>query len=77
MFIVHGKEEISDVFLLLSAVEATELRDAIDSLLLSDNNHHEHICSSDYQKEITVSIIENNPLETYHSDIRAIIERTE
>ena len=74
MFIFKDKEPLNNVLLLLSTKEAIELKDALEQLLVSDNNHHKHISTDDYQKEITISIIDKNPIETYAPHIRDAIE---
>ena len=73
MFIFKDRESLNDILLLLSTKEAIELKNAIEQLLISDNNHHEHISTDDYQKEITISIFDKNPIETYAPHIRAAI----
>ena len=73
MFIIHGKRKIDNVTLLLTIDEAKELKDGISQLLYADDLHHVHVSSSDYQTEISVSIVEKNNIESYHSDIRMII----
>lgn len=74
MFIIHGKKSLSDVLLLLSTSEARELKNDIEQLLASEDMHHLHISSDDYQKEITISLLDGNEAESYHADIRAIID---
>jgi len=73
MFIFKDRESLDDVLLLLSTKEAVELKNAIEQLLISDDNHHEHISTNDYQKEIIISIFDKNPIETYAPYIRAAI----
>jgi hypothetical protein len=66
---------MNEILLLLSTTEAIELKNTIEQLLESDDMHHAHISNDNYQKEITVSILDKNPVETYHADIRDIIEK--
>ena len=73
MFIIDGKKKIDNISLLLTIEEAEELKDGISQLLSDDSLHHVHISSSDYQTEISVSIVEKNNIESYHPDIRRII----
>lgn len=43
----------------LTLPEAKELRDALESLIDSPVNAHEHVSSPDYQTEITVFIVDD------------------
>jgi len=74
MFIIDNKRKINDVTLLLTIKEARELESKIAQLLAADDLHHVHVSGDDYQTEITISIIEKNNIESYHPDIRRIIE---
>jgi len=54
------REQWNKVVIHLSRMEATELRDALTAILDKDGpGRHEHIPSSDFQKEITVLISED------------------
>jgi hypothetical protein len=56
---MNTKEEWNQVVIHLARSEAAELRDALETLLSSgDGARHEHIPSSDFQKEITVVLSE-------------------
>ena len=72
MFIIDDKRKIDNINILLTTKEAKQLQQSISDLL-SANHHHVHVSSDDYQTEITVSILEKNSLESYHPDIRKII----
>jgi len=76
MFIIEENRKISNISLLLTTEEAKELQHSI-LRLLSENEHHVHVSSNDYQTEISVSIIDKNSLESYHPDIRKIISVSE
>ena len=46
---------VSHVTLFLTKEEALELRSALDAVM-QDTSRHEHISSSDYEKQITVCV---------------------
>jgi len=51
------KEELSKVFIYLTRSEAAELKDALNAILGEKGmRRHEHVPSSDFQKEITLAI---------------------
>ena len=55
------KEQLDKVVLQLTASEAAELRDSLDTLLRNrDTMRHEHVPSGDFKKEITVFLCENS-----------------
>lgn len=71
-------DEVSDkalnrVTLYLTLSEARELRDAIESLLATPENHHQHISSADFKKEITVTIYDSQPIESFDERSRRLI----
>jgi len=72
VFIVYGSRKLDNVTLLLTKGEAEELHHSISDLL-SNNEHHAHVSSDDYQTEVSISILEKNNLESYHPDICKII----
>jgi len=52
-----GSRKLRHVGLRLTEAEARELRDSLESLLSDPSpNRHEHVSSSDFQSEITVSL---------------------
>jgi hypothetical protein len=52
-----GGRKLRHVGLRLTEAEARELRDSLESLLSDPSpNRHEHVSSSDFQSEITVSL---------------------
>lgn len=51
-----NSEELAHVGLGLTEAEARELRDALDLLLGDSTDRHEHVASSDFQRELTVWI---------------------
>jgi hypothetical protein len=58
---LRSSTSLSSVGLGLTTLEARELRDSLDELLASPAGRHEHISSADYQTEVTVWIIEEDP----------------
>lgn len=49
--------ELSHVGLGLTETEARELRDSLQSLLDDPDERHEHIASSDFQRELTIWLV--------------------
>lgn len=64
---------LKNVIIYLTLSEANELADKIGALLSRDHDHHEHISSEDYQKEITLTIYENRPIESFFERSRRLI----
>lgn len=54
---INTREQWDRVVIHLKRTEASELRDALDAILNEGNpGRHEHVPSSDFQREITVLI---------------------
>ena len=62
------------IIVYLTLAEAREMNDKIESLLASDGVHHEHVPSDNYQKEITLTIYENRPIESFDERSRQLIK---
>ena len=60
------------ITLLLNRSEAMELRDSIHTIL-NENSHHEHVSNGEYNKEITVSLYDENVPESYAPFIEKIL----
>jgi hypothetical protein len=52
-----NNRELRHVGLGLTETEARELRDTLDTLLEDPNERHEHVASSDFQRELTVWLV--------------------
>jgi len=66
-------KSINQITLYLTVLEAQELRDSIDSLLQNETHHHEHISSEDYKKEITMTIYDRLPLDSFDERSKKIV----
>ena len=64
---------LKNVIIYLTLSEARELADKIGALISCEDDHHEHISSDDYQKEITLTIYENRPIESFDERSRRLI----
>jgi hypothetical protein len=53
----RNERELSHVGLGLTEMEARELRDTLDTLLDDPGERHEHVSSSDAQRELTVWLV--------------------
>ena len=53
----RNSRELSHVGLGLTEMEARELRDTLDTLLADPGEPHEHVSSSDSQRELTVWLV--------------------
>jgi hypothetical protein len=53
----RNNRELSHVGLGLTEMEARELRDTLDTLLADPGERHEHVSSSDFQRELTVWLV--------------------
>jgi len=52
-----NSRELSHVGLGLTEAEASELRDTLNTLLEDSGERHEHVSSSDFQRELTIWIV--------------------
>jgi len=64
---------LQQVIIFLTLSEARELNDKLESLLSDNGVHHEHVSSEDFQKEITLTIYENRPIESFDERSRRLI----
>jgi hypothetical protein len=70
----RSDESLSEVTVILTVSEASELRDSMKQLLIRRlARDHVHINDREYKKEITVSIYDISPLETYHPRFQKLI----
>ena len=58
----------------LTRSEASELRDALDALLTGPAEHHQHVPSEDFKKEITVCVYSLGDLTVFDHRSRLLIE---
>ena len=58
----------------LTLSEAGELRDALDALLASPQQNHQHVPSDDFKKELTVCIYDPGDLSGFDPRSRLLIE---
>jgi len=66
-------KSINQIILYLTQLEAEELRDSIVSLLQNQSDHHEHISSTAFKKEIIVTIYDRLPVESFDERSKKII----
>ena len=65
---------ISRITLLLRPSEASELRDALESLLKSDRPvHHEHVPDADFEKEVTIALYSEEAMDSFDERTRRLI----
>jgi len=69
----EGDRSLNRLTIFLTSTEAKELRDSLDELLTNDQVHHEHISSSDFKKELAVTIYDIRSIGSYDSRSQAII----
>ena len=68
---------IDNATVYLTATEAQELMDDLSAVLLNPKGNHAHICSADYQQELTVCIYNLDDLDEFDDPSKAIIRSTE
>src|SRR5262245_61840533 len=68
----HDKA-LNRITLFLTLSEARELSDKLHGLLKGSENHHEHIPSDDFKKELTVTVYENHPLDSFDERSQRLI----
>jgi hypothetical protein len=67
-------KSMGSILLLLTPSEAEELRNTLDDILsLPPGETHEHVSSSDYQKEITVATYDESAISQFHSRVQKLI----
>ncbi|CAI4033143.1 hypothetical protein DNFV4_03576 [Nitrospira tepida] len=69
----RGDRKLDSVTIYLTADEARELRNDLDRLLANPQEHHAHVMSEDYRKEITVSIYDEANLEGFDARSKKLI----
>ena len=69
---------IKSVTILLTLLEAIELRDDLDKMLQKEHLYnHTHINDIEYKHEITVAIYNTNEIESYNERIKKVILKDE
>ncbi len=68
-------KKVSNVILYLTPDEAKEMRDSLESLIDSNDKHHEHIPDREdaFKREITICIYTNHNLETFDKRSQKLI----
>lgn len=64
---------LKNITLFLTHSEASELRDSLDHILKIPINHHAHISSNDYLKEITICIYDLSNLNGFNDQSKNLI----
>lgn len=70
-------KSLENITLYLTALEASELRDGLNSLLAKPLGNHVHISSSDYKKEVTVCVYDVNNLSGFNKRSIELIRNEE
>jgi hypothetical protein len=65
---------IANITLLLTRAEASEMRDALETLL-ADESRHEHVSSKDYDKEVSLAIYNDETLQRFNDRCRRLIRQ--
>lgn len=68
-----SNKKIDDITLYLKKRELIQLRSYIDQLLEDPQLQHSHLSSSDYQKEITLCIYDEENLEGFNERSKKLI----
>lgn len=63
--------KVDRIIIYLTKSEANELKDSIVGLLENPESNHEHVSSSDYQKELTITIYDEKNISNKY-DQRSI-----
>ena len=61
----RSRKRFNGVTVFLTAAEAKECRDALDSLLRGAPNSHAHVSSVDFKTEITLCVYSADDAETF------------
>jgi hypothetical protein len=64
---------VARVTILLTRVEAEELRDSLAALLSNGIGHHVHSASVDFQKEITLALYDDNNIHAFNDRCQRLI----
>ena len=73
IFNPRGNEVLKEVTLFLTQSEASEMRDALESLLDDPSAHHNHISNEDYSSEVTVAIYDKSNLKGFDEISKKIL----
>lgn len=68
-----SNKKIDDITLYLKKMELIQLRSYINQLLENPKLQHSHLSSSDYQKEITICIYDEENLEGFNERSKKLI----
>ena len=67
-------KSVNRITLYLLRSEAEELKDSLESLLRPEGGHHEHVSSSDYSKEVTVTVYDADNVSSFDGRSRELID---
>ena len=74
----HGTNgSLNAVTIFLTRSEAEELQDSLNTLLQDQSDHHEHVNSLDFKKELIVSLYDSQSIDTFDDRSRRLIEKDE
>ena len=69
----EANRKLDNVSIFLTKEEAIQLRSYLDQLLSNPELQHLHLSSADYQKEVTVSIYNENNLSGFNERVKNLI----
>jgi rRNA maturation endonuclease Nob1 len=76
---IHNEDDdtsVQRVTLFLTPEEAREMRDAVDTLLMSTSGSHVHVPSEEYTHEVTLCVYEADQLNGLSERARQLIAET-
>ncbi|MBP7074896.1 MAG: hypothetical protein KBA81_05870 [Rhabdochlamydiaceae bacterium] len=69
----ESNEKLDNVSIFLTREEAIQFRGYLNQLLENPKLHHSHLSSSDYKKEITICIYEEDNITSFNERSRKLI----
>jgi len=73
IFSDEDNKKLDEVSLFLTKDEARQLQGYIEEMLDNSENHHFHLSTDDFQKEITICLYDQSQLEGFNSRVRKLI----
>jgi hypothetical protein len=71
---LDSEKKANNVILYLTPDEAQEMKHALEQLISdSKKQHHQHICDSEYKREVTVCIYEEDNLSNFDERSKKLI----
>lgn len=65
--------KVDNISIFLTKDEALQMIGYLEDLIENPDNHHAHLSSEDYQKEITMCVYDQKNIDSFHPRARKLI----